>query len=426
MGENSPSARTLLDWYDHNRRILPWREDPTPYHVWLSEIMLQQTRVEAAQGYYERFLRELPDISSLAAAEEDRCLKLWEGLGYYSRIRNMRKAAGQIMEEYGGTMPSEPSELVKLPGIGRYTAAAIASIAFGEKAAAVDGNLLRIFARLTAYAENSRTDDCKNAAEQYFLSLMDAEETAADHEGIVSDASEASSKSVSASQKNVFGSFNQALMDLGATVCLPNTQPACDRCPWQDDCLAHKCGQETDFPVIEPKKARRIENRTVLVIRDEDRTVLHKRPEYGLLAGLYELPNTEGHLDEKEALQYVRSLGFEPLRIRALGEAKHIFSHIEWHMIGYAVKTDELQLEDRNIHSLQSSGTVDMLNEATLPADTQEKDSDGYILVRSREAREHYAIPSAFSFYASYVNIKDAGHIKKAAPGTGKTKRNKK
>ena len=386
MGENSPSARTILDWYDHNRRILPWREDPTPYHVWLSEIMLQQTRVEAVRGYYERFLRELPDIPSLAAAEEDRCLKLWEGLGYYSRIRNMRKAAGQIMEEYGGAMPSEPSELVKLPGIGRYTAAAIASIAFGKKAAAVDGNLLRIFARLTAYAENSRTDGCKNAAEQYFLSLMDAEETVTDNACTVSDASEAPSKSVSASQKNVFGSFNQALMDLGATVCLPNTQPACDRCPWQDDCLAHKCGQETDFPVTKPKKARRIENRTVLVIHDEDRTVLHKRTDQGLLAGLYELPNTEGHLDEKGALQYVRSLGFEPLRIRALGEAKHIFSHIEWHMIGYAVKTDELQLEDRNILSRQASG----------PADE-------FLLVRSREAREHYAIPSAFSFYNPFM-----------------------
>jgi A/G-specific adenine glycosylase len=187
MGNSSPSARTLLDWYDRNRRILPWREDPTPYHVWLSEIMLQQTRVEAVRGYYERFLRELPDIPSLAAAEEDRCLKLWEGLGYYSRIRNMRKAAGQIMDEYDGIMPSEPSELLKLPGIGRYTAAAIASIAFGKKAAAVDGNLLRIFARLTAYAENSRTDDCKNAAEQYFLSLMDKEETAAENAGAVSD-----------------------------------------------------------------------------------------------------------------------------------------------------------------------------------------------------------------------------------------------
>jgi A/G-specific adenine glycosylase len=405
MGNSSPSAGTLLDWYDRNRRILPWREDPTPYHVWLSEIMLQQTRVEAVRGYYERFLRELPDIPLLAAAEEDRCLKLWEGLGYYSRIRNMRKAAGQIMDEYDGIMPSEPSELLKLPGIGRYTAAAIASIAFGKKAAAVDGNLLRIFARLTAYAENSRTDDCKNAAEQYFLSLMDKEETAAENAGAVSDTPDAPSNSVSVSQKNVFGSFNQALMDLGATICLPNTQPACERCPWQYDCLAHKRGQETGFPVIEPKKARRIEDRTVLVIQDEDRTVLHRRPDHGLLAGLYELPNTEGHLDEKQALQYVRSLGFEPLRIRALGEAKHIFSHIEWHMIGYAVKTDELQIEDMKTDCRQ-----------LVSSDTLKSVADSFLLVRSREARERYAIPSAFSFYASYVNIKDTGRTKKGSP----------
>ena len=202
--ENDHLAVLLLDWYDKEGRTLPWRTDPSPYHVWISEIMLQQTRVEAVKGYYERFLRALPDIASLAEAPEDLYLKLWEGLGYYSRVRNLHKAACVIMEEHGGCMPETAAELRKLPGIGPYTSAAIASIAFGERIPAIDGNLLRVFARMTAWQENIKTPASASRAGDYFSGIMPADRP---------------------------GDFNQALMDLGAMICLPGGLPRCEECP---------------------------------------------------------------------------------------------------------------------------------------------------------------------------------------------------
>ena len=319
---------TLLQWYDANRRILPWREDPAPYHVWLSEIMLQQTRVEAVKGYYERFLAALPDIASLAAAEEDVYLKLWEGLGYYSRVRNLHKAAQQVMEQYGGEMPQTAQELRKLAGIGPYTAAAIASIAFGEKVPAVDGNLLRIFARRPAYGE-----------------------------------------------------YNQALMDLGATVCLPNGAPHCELCPWSSRCAAHEQKCETAYPVAAPKKARRIDDKTVFLIYYADRLALAKRPSKGLLAGLYEFPNAAGWLSQEEALDFVQGLGFSALQIRPLPEAKHIFSHREWHMTGYEIRADEWQ---------------------PVP---EKKEKTDVFLASEEEMQEKYSIPSAFSYYVKEIRF---------------------
>ena len=302
-------TKDLLAWYDANRRILPWREDPTPYHVWLSEIMLQQTRVEAVRGYYDRFLNALPDIPALANADESAVLKLWEGLGYYSRARNLQKAAVQILEQYGGQMPDTAPELLKLSGIGEYTAAAIAAIAFGKNEAAVDGNLLRIFARMTEYAENIKTPEARKAAERFFLNMLRG------------------TSSVEASERNIPGDFNQALMDLGATVCLPNAQPKCGECPWQSECLAHQHGKETDFPVTPPKKERKIEKKTVLLIRYDGKYLLHQRAKKGLLAGLYEFPMADGQLTEEEALQEAAALGFKAIRIRDAGAAKHIFTH---------------------------------------------------------------------------------------------------
>ena len=227
-------TKLLLDWYDAERRILPWREDPTPYHVWVSEIMLQQTRVEAVKDYYARFLSTLPDVASLAAADEDTYLKLWEGLGYYSRVRNMHKAAVTIMEDYDGEIPSTAKELQKLSGIGEYTAAAIASIAFGEPVSSVDGNLLRVYARRNLYRENIKDPAAKKVAYDYYMERMPEDRP---------------------------GDYNQALMDLGATVCLPNGEPECFRCPWADLCEAHKQGVELEVPVVPAKKARRIEQR---------------------------------------------------------------------------------------------------------------------------------------------------------------------
>ena len=227
----------LLQWYDTRRRILPWREDPTPYHVWISEIMLQQTRVDAVVPYYERFLAALPDVKALADAEEEVCLKLWEGLGYYSRIRNMHKAARQIMDEYGGQIPGTSKELQNLAGIGRYTSEAIASIAFGEVIPSVDGNLLRVFARRTEYEENIKSPQALRDAEVFYSQRISLDRP---------------------------GDYNQAVMDLGATICLPNGEPLCEQCPWNCLCQAHSSGTELSYPVVPPKKARTVSQQATL------------------------------------------------------------------------------------------------------------------------------------------------------------------
>ena len=408
-------AAALLSWYAENRRILPWREAPTPYHVWLSEIMLQQTRVEAVRGYYARFLQALPDIPALAAAEEDVCLKLWEGLGYYSRVRNLRAAAQFVVREYGGALPGTEKELLRLPGIGRYTAAAIAAIAFGRKAAAVDGNLLRIYARMTFDTQNIRTPQALAAAERYFLDLMEElpPETAVcgwrDAEIAADDALPASVSKQGGGCRaadgvprpfNACGNFNQALMDLGATVCLPNAAPRCGICPWRAACRAHALGRETEVPVIPAKKPRQIEELTVFVIQDAGRTALRKRPARGLLAGLYELPNTSGHLDERQALGYVRALGCEPLHIRALGEAKHIFTHKEWHMTGYAVRVDELAGQPgaaEQPSAVKRSAAEAGAGAASLPRHGE------LLLADTAQIERQYSIPSAFSAYTRFL-----------------------
>jgi A/G-specific adenine glycosylase len=308
-------AEYLLRWYDVNRRILPWREDPAPYHIWLSEIMLQQTRVEAVKGYYERFLRELPDIRALAEVSEEKLLKLWEGLGYYNRARNMQKAARKIVAEYGGEMPPYYEDILSLPGIGNYTAGAIASIAFGLPTAAVDGNVLRVFARYLADPTDISEEGLKKRRKEEIERVIPAE-----HPGL----------------------FNQALMDLGAMICLPNGMPKCDLCPLKKKCLAKKEGRTSELPVKAPKAKRRIEDKTVFVIQYQDKVLIRRRPAKGLLAGLYELPAKAGHLDQKDALAYVEEMGFQPLHIEALPESRHIFSHLEWRMKGYLVRADEL------------------------------------------------------------------------------------
>ncbi len=361
---SAPDLGALLDWYDKNRRILPWREDPTPYHVWLSEIMLQQTRVEAVRGYYLRFLETLPDIASLAAAKEDVYLKLWEGLGYYSRVRNLHKGAAAVMEEYGGELPHTAAELCSIPGIGPYTAAAIASIAFGECVPAIDGNLLRVFARLTAYGKDIKAESAKKAARAYYLAAM---------QGL-------SPEECHAAGSCRYGDVNQALMDLGAMVCLPNAQPLCGQCPFRDHCAAHAKGAETAFPVIPEKKARKEEDRTVFLIHDADRIALRKRPAKGLLAGLYEYPNTDGSLTEQEAITYVRGLGFSPLHIRRLPDSKHVFTHKEWHLRGYEILADELA-------EFASGG----------------EEPGSIFLAAIPEIRDIWSVPSAFAAYTDRI-----------------------
>ena len=320
-------TKLLLDWYDAERRILPWREDPTPYHVWVSEIMLQQTRVEAVKDYYARFLSTLPDVASLAAADEDTYLKLWEGLGYYSRVRNMHKAAVTIMEDYDGEIPSTAKELQKLSGIGEYTAAAIASIAFGEPVSSVDGNLLRVYARRNLYRENIKDPAAKKVAYDYYMERMPEDRP---------------------------GDYNQALMDLGATVCLPNGEPECFRCPWADLCEAHKQGVELEVPVVPAKKARRIEQRNVYRVHCGDELLLSKRPDTGLLAGLYEFPNDllalekltkkqVAELSQKALDRFLSENDLTAVSVFPLPAAKHIFSHVEWHMTGWDIEVESLE-----------------------------------------------------------------------------------
>ena len=347
----SPQAvERLLEWYDENKRDLPWRHTRDPYRIWLSEIMLQQTRVEAVKPYYARFLETCPDIRVLAELSEDRLMKLWEGLGYYSRARNLQKAARQVVELYGGSMPDTYEELRKLPGIGEYTAGAIASIAFGIPVPAVDGNVLRVLARVGGSYGDIMRQDVKNAHRQSIFEVIPPCRA---------------------------GDFNQALIELGATVCVPNGEAKCEKCPLAEECFAQKEGKQNELPVRAAKKARRIEKKTVLIIRDGDRTALRKRPPKGLLAGLFELPNLEGHLSAAQLPERVRALGFEPLHVERLEDSKHIFTHIEWHMVAFSVR---IAPEFDGWH-----------------------EGSGMLLVPNRELHEVYAVPSAFSAYVKYL-----------------------
>ena len=304
----------LLAWYAKNARSLPWRDDPTPYRVWISEIMLQQTRVEAVKPYFERFVRELPDVRALAEVPEDRLLKLWEGLGYYSRAKNLQKAARLMMERCGGALPQSAEELAKLPGVGGYTAGAVASIAYGLPEPAVDGNVLRVASRLEA----SRRDIAGPAVKKELRGRL----RAAYPEGRAS-------------------AFTQALMELGATVCLPNGAPLCESCPLAMLCEARRAGVQNELPVKAPKPARRVENRTVFLLLSGGMAALRRRPETGLLAGLWEFPNEAGKLSAAQAEETARAWGLAPASVEPLPPAKHVFTHVEWRMTGYLIRAEQ-------------------------------------------------------------------------------------
>ena len=292
-------VRPLLDWYKDSARPLPWRENVTPYRVWVSEIMLQQTRIEAARDYFARFMAAFPTVEALAAADIEQVLKLWEGLGYYSRARNLHACAQKVCGEYGGIFPRTAAELRKLPGIGDYTAGAVASLAYGEAEPAVDGNVLRVYARLTRCSDSVGDAAMKNRVREELRALYPEGECAA---------------------------FTSAWMELGEVICTPGV-PNCGACPLREHCKAHKAGEETLYPCLPPKKPRRIEQRRVLLLLCGDKCALKKRPDKGLLAGLWELPN-----DEIEAI---------PEGAEFCGEAVHVFSHVEWHMKGYILRVTE-------------------------------------------------------------------------------------
>ncbi len=353
MIKNFPLEQTvkpLLEWFQNNARTLPWRENPTPSHVWVSEIMLQQTRVEAVKPYFERFIKALPEISSLAECEEERLLKLWEGLGYYNRARNMQEAARTVIKEHGGQLPADYEKLLKLKGVGHYTAGAIASIAYGIPVPAVDGNVLRVITRVSADDSDIMKQSFRTKVEGALQAII---------------------------PKDQASPFNQALMELGATVCLPGGAPQCDKCPWQDFCEAYRQDLWSEIPVKSKAKPRKIEEKTVFIIQDEEKIVLRKRPSRGLLAGLYEFPNISGHLSEEEALLWLKEQNLSPIRIRKLEPAKHIFSHVEWHMTGYVIRVDELAEQKGNM-----------------------------MFVEQAESEERYPIPAAFGAYTKYINIR--------------------
>ena len=374
--------KPLLAWYEKNRRELEWRQKPLPYYVWVSEIMLQQTRVEAVKPYFSRFIRQLPSVRDLALCEENRLLKLWEGLGYYSRVRNLQKAARIVMQQYGGELPADEKTLRSLPGIGSYTAGAIASIAFGLPAPAVDGNVLRVLSRIlgseACIDEPLVKKEFENRIRECYLRMADC-----------------THRSFSP------GAYNQALMELGAVICLPNGSPLCDQCPVRHLCRArsrHLIGQ---IPVRKQKAKRRREKKTVLIIRDQDRVLIRKRPDTGLLAGLWELPNVAGHLTADEAIEKTKELGVQPVRIRALPEEKHIFTHIEWEMTGYLILVEEMDSD-----SPEAAGSV---IEGQVPGQSL---TSGCIAVNLQKVQEEYSIPSAFGKYVSWLGIDRLSELK--------------
>lgn len=342
----------LLKWFDENKRVLPWRNDPTPYRVWISEIMLQQTRVEAVKPYFERFISALPDVSALAKCPEEQLLKLWEGLGYYNRARNLKKAAVSIVEAGRENLPDTYEELLALPGIGSYTAGAIASIAYGQAKPAVDGNVLRVLSRVLLYEKDVLSQKAKREMEDFVCAVIPRERP---------------------------GDFNQALMELGAVVCVPNGSPDCEGCPLKGICGALKEDKISTLPVKAKKTKRRIEEKTVFLLREDKKVALHKRDNSGLLAGLYEFPNTKGHLNKEEALAWVKAQGLEPVYIEPIEDARHIFSHVEWHMKAYAV----------------------LLSGWKKPVGKKES----YLFIEPGETKTKYPIPAAFLAYTRYMNM---------------------
>ncbi|MBE6958259.1 MAG: A/G-specific adenine glycosylase [Ruminococcaceae bacterium] len=303
----------ILPWFEKEKRDLPWRQDKDPYHIWLSEIMLQQTRVEAVKGYYARFLAEIPTLPQLATAHDELLHKLWEGLGYYSRVRNLKKAAQVIMTRHNGQFPTSHPEILALPGIGPYTAGAIASICYDLPTPAVDGNVLRVISRLCNEDTPIDSPAYRKSVEQRLAAIYPASA----------------------------GDFTQALMELGATLCGPNRAPRCAECPCRTFCKAHSAGTAEKLPVRSPKKAKKQEDKTVFILSCNGFYALRKRPHKGLLAGLWEFPNIPGQLDMAKGLEIVKGWGLTPRQPLRQVQRQHIFTHIQWQMQGLYLEVTE-------------------------------------------------------------------------------------
>ncbi len=304
-------AERVLIYYDKHARSLPWRDDPSPYRVWVSEIMLQQTRVDTVIDYFNRFMRVFPTVEDLAKADEDILLKQWEGLGYYSRVRNLQKAAKTIVNKWNGCLPQEKKDLLTLAGIGDYTAGAISSIAYGKDEVAVDGNFIRVACRLLAYDGNVWTTAGKRLVAEFWQMVL---------------------------PKNQASAFNQGIMDIGATICLPNGAPRCEECPISTHCQSFHQKNPLDYPVKKIKKQRKLEKKTVLLLYMHNQVMIRKRPKKGVLAGLLEFPMMDGDASQDEVISWLKKRGYEAICIKKGTQAKHIFSHIEWHMNSWEIE----------------------------------------------------------------------------------------
>lgn len=336
-------AEPVIKWYQENKRELPWRKEKNPYHIWISEIMLQQTRIEAVLGYYERFLRSLPTVKDLAEVGEEKLLKLWEGLGYYNRARNLKKAAQIVQEKYNGIMPKNYQELLNLPGIGEYTAGAIASIAYNEKVPAVDGNVLRVVSRVVLSKKDVLEAKTKKEFTEKLRQIMPKRA----------------------------GDFNEGLMELGERICLPNGEPICEQCPLQKICLAKKENLVLDIPVRNAKIKRKKEQKTVFLLEYENQIAIRKRDKIGLLADLYEFPNVDKKCTKKELEDVLQNWNLQVNKIEKLGSYRHIFSHVEWDMIGFKIFVKNANQE--------------------------------FVWVEKQELLEKYPIPGAFSKFREKV-----------------------
>lgn len=303
----------LLNWYQKNKRDLPWRKDQNPYHVWISEIMLQQTRIEAVIGYYDRFIKRLPSIQDLAQINDDELLKLWEGLGYYTRARNLKKAAIMIMEEYDGIFPNTFEQIMSLPGIGEYTASAIGSICFSLKEVTIDGNVLRVYMRLQNCYDNVDDLKIRRKVRNELQKIMPEEA----------------------------GDFNQALMELGETICLPNGIPKCSECPLKNFCKSYQNDTYLELPIKNKKKDKKEEKYTILLFYYKSQFVLEKRKESGLLQNLWQFPNIQGHLTKKQLENYLKENKIKFLKVKKSVSYTHIFTHKRWNMISYMVELDK-------------------------------------------------------------------------------------
>ena len=347
-----PDLSPLFSWYARAARDLPWRRTRDPYRIWISEIMLQQTRVEAVLPRYQNFLDHLPTLQSLADVPAGELLKLWEGLGYYSRARNLARAARVICEKHGGVFPREHAAVRALPGIGDYTAGAILSFAFDLPYPAVDGNVLRVTARLADFDGDILLPENKKRL------------TAA----------------VAAAQpKNTAALFNQALMELGALVCVPNAAPHCDACPLSGVCAAKRAGRAEKLPIRHRPAPRKKEEKTVLIFRVGDEVAIKKRPLTGLLSGLFEPFVLDGKKSAEEVLSFLAASGISPLHLSPLGEAKHLFTHIEWRLSGYEVLLD------------------DTARAAVLAL------TDGLFFATREKIDRDFALPSAYAAYRPYI-----------------------